>query len=62
MRRRSAATHVTPHGEVDGPWQSRNAQLGRLFAPIWTAEEVPWFILKGEEICMMQLIGVYKPT
>jgi hypothetical protein len=34
-----------------------------LFPPIWTGEgEVPWFILNHEEIGIMQLIEVYKPT
>ena len=37
------------------------AQLG--IGGIWTCEgEVPWFILNHDEIDMMQLIGVYKPT
>jgi hypothetical protein len=30
---------------------------------IWTGEgEVPWFILNHDEIGMMPLIEVYKPT
>ena len=39
------------------------SQAYPLFPPIWTGEgEVPWFILNHEEIGIMQLIEVYKPT
>jgi hypothetical protein len=39
------------------------ASTAALHWGIWTGEgEVPWLILNHDEIGMMQVIGVYKPT
>ena len=51
------------HRPLPGEIVAALPQTYPLFPPIWTGEgEVPWFILNHEEIGIMQLIEVYKPT